>query len=337
MVDQRFFQKSNEVTLKQIIKHCKISLPKGANKNLLFSDISSLDKAKSNHISFLDNTLYIEKFKKSKAGACFLRKQFLNITPKNMIPLVTENPYHAFAITAHIFYSSKNISQGIHPKSHIEGNAQYDKSVQIDPGAVISSDVEIDTNCKIGANTVILSGVKIGKNTLIGSNCSIGYSILGSNIKIHNGVKIGQDGFGFAENIKGYLKMPQLGRVIIEDNVEIGANTTIDRGTNPDTIIGRGSKLDNLVQIGHNVVIGKNCIIVSQTGISGSTVFGNNVIVGGQVGIAGHLKIGNNVKIAAKSGVMKNIENNGIVGGVPAIPIKNWHRQTIILKNLLKK
>ena len=337
MVDQRFFQKSDKVTLNQIVKLCKVNLPKGVNNNLLFSDISSLDKAKSNHVSFLDNKLYVEKFKKSKAGACFFRKEFLNIAPKNMIPLVTNNPYYAFAIAAHIFYPSKKNSQGIHPKSNIEGNAQYDKSIQIGPGAVISSDVEIGLNCEIGANTVILSGVKIGKNTHIGPNCTIGYSILGSNIRIHNGVRIGQDGFGFAENIKGHLKMPQLGRVIIEDDVEIGANTTIDRGTNPDTIIGRGSKLDNLVQIGHNVVIGKNCILVSQSGVSGSTVLGDNVIIGGQSGIAGHIKIGNNVKIAAKSGIMKNIKNNEVVGGIPSVPIKDWHRQTITLKNLIKK
>jgi len=337
MADQRFFQKSDKIPLNQITNLCNISLTKGVNKNLLFSDISSLDSANANHISFLDNNLYIEAFKKSRAGACFFKKQFLNIAPKKMIPLITDNPYHSFALTAHLFYPSKKISQGIHPKSHIERNVKYDETVQIGPGAVISSDVHIGSNCRIGANTVILSGVTIGKNTSIGPNCSIGYSILGSNIKIHNGVRIGQDGFGYAENIKGHLKMPQLGRVIIEDNVEVGANTTIDRGTGPDTIIGRGSKLDNLVQIGHNVIIGKNCIIVAQTGISGSTVFGNNIIVGGQVGIAGHLKIGNNVKIAAKSGVMKNIDNNGVVGGIPAVPIKNWHRQTIVLKKLVKK
>ena len=195
----------------------------------------------------------------------------------------------------------------------------------------------IGSNCLIGANTVILSGVVIGDNTIIDPNCTIAYSIIGSNVKIHNGVRIGQDGFGFAQNENVNLKMPQLGRVLIKDNVEIGSNCSIDRGTGPDTIIGEGTKLDNLVQIGHNAVLGKNCILVAQSGISGSTQIGNNVIIGGQVGIAGHLKIGNNVRIAAKSGVMKNIEDGMTVGGIPSVPIKDWHRQTIILKQLTKR
>ena len=337
MADPKFFPKSNKLTLEQVSKLTKITLPKFVDKNQIFDDISPLASANKKNISFLDNKNYITHFKTSKAGACFFKKDFEKLAPKNMIHLITTNPYHSFAIIANAFYPMKVISTGIHNEAHIENNVKYDKTVQIGPGSVISKDVVIGSNSLIGSNTVILSGVVIGNNATIGSNCTIAYSIIGSNVTIHNGVRIGQDGFGFAQNENVNLKVPQLGRVLIKDNVEIGSNTTIDRGTGPDTIIGDGTKLDNLVQIGHNAVLGKNCIMVAQSGVSGSTKIGNNVIIGGQVGIAGHLKIGNNVKIAAKSGVMKNIKDGETVGGVPSVPINDWHRQTIILKKLIEK
>ena len=337
MADPKFFPQSKKLTLEQISKLTKISLPKSVNKNRVFSDISTLDAASQDNVSFLDNKNYINQFKKSKAGACFFKKDFENIAPKNMIPLISTNPYHSFTIIANAFHPMKDITAGIHPKAHIETGVKYDDTVQIAAGSVVSNNVEIGSNCLIGANTVILSGVVIGNNTIIGPNCTIAYSIIGSNVKVHNGVRIGQDGFGFAQNENINLKMPQLGRVLIKNNVEIGSNSCIDRGTGPDTIIGEGTKLDNLVQIGHNAVIGKNCIFVAQSGVSGSTQIGDNTIIGGQVGIAGHLKIGNNVKIAAKSGVMKNIEDGMTVAGVPSVPINDWHRQTIILKKLTNK
>ena len=338
MTDPNFFPRSKKLTLDQISKLTKITLPRSVDKKRIFLDISPLDSASKDNISFLDNKNYINQFKKSKAGACFFRKDFEEVAPKNMIPLISTNPYHSFALVANAFYPMKDITNaGVHPRAHVESNVKYDDTVQISPGAIVSSNVVIGSNCFVGANTVILSGVNIGANTIIGSNCTIAYSIIGSNVKIHNGVQIGQDGFGFAQNENMNLKMPQLGRVIIKDNVEIGSNCTIDRGTGPDTIIGDGTKIDNLVQIGHNAIIGKNCIFVAQSGVSGSTQVGNNVIIGGQVGIAGHLKIGNNVKIAAKSGVMKNIEDGATVGGVPSVEIKDWHRQTIILKKLISK
>ena len=337
MADPKFFSKSKKLTLEQISKLTNIALHKSVDKNRIFDDISGLDTASQNNISFLDNKKYIDHFKKSKAGACFFKKDFIEIAPKNMIHLISDNPYHSFAIIANAFYPIKDITAGVHPKAHVESSVKYDDTVQIAPGAVVSSDVVLGSNCLIGANTVILSGVIIGDNTVIGTNCTISYSIIGSNVKIHNGVTIGQDGFGFAQNENINLKMPQLGRVLIKDKVEIGSNCSIDRGTGPDTVIGEGTKLDNLVQIGHNAVIGKNCIMVAQSGIAGSTQIGNNVIIGGQVGIAGHLKIGNNVRIAAKAGVMKNIEDGMTVGGIPSVPINDWHRQTIVLKKLIKK
>ena len=337
MADPKFFQKSKEFTLEQISKIAKIRLPKNIDSKKIIDDIAPLDTADNNKISFLDNKNYINQFKASKAGACFFKKDFLDIAPKKMIPLISDNPYHSFALIANAFYPLKNEVLGKNSNNYIDSTVKYDNSVKISFGAVISKNVTIGSNSFIGANTVIMQGVTIGKNTIIGSNCTIAYSIIGSNVKIHNGVKIGQDGFGFAQNNNLHLKVPQLGRVLIEDDVEIGSNSTIDRGASNDTKIGHGSKLDNLVQIAHNVILGKNCILVAQCGIAGSTILGNNVIVGGQVGIAGHLNIGNNVKIAGKSGVMKDIKDNSIVAGIPSVHVTDWHRQTIILKKLIKK
>ena len=172
----------------------------------------------------------------------------------------------------------------------------------------------------------------LGDNCLIGDNVSIYFSKISDNVKIYQGAKIGGEGFGFAIHKKGFKKIPQLGRVIIDKNVEIGCNSTIDRGSIGDTVIGENSMIDNIVHLGHNVKIGKNCIIAAMTGISGSSTLGDNVLVGGQVGISGHIRIGNNVKIAAKSGVMKNIDDNNSVGGYPAENIIDWHRGTILKK-----
>ena len=186
MADSKFYQTSEKLTLDQIAKLCDLKLPKNIDKKRIFIDISSLDTADKNHVSFLDNNNYIDKFKSSNAGACFFRKGFLKFAPKKMVPLVTDVPYHLFAIIANAFYPPKKITSGLHPRAHIESTSKFDETVQIGPGTVISGNVQIGPNTQIGANTVILSGVTIGKNNYIGPNCTIGYTNLGSNIKIHN-------------------------------------------------------------------------------------------------------------------------------------------------------
>ena len=192
-------------------------------------------------------------------------------------------------------------------------------------------------NCEIGNNSVIGPGVVIGDNCLIGDNVSIYFSIIGDNAKIYQGVRLGSEGFGFIMKGNSFKKIPQLGRVVIGNHVEVGSNTTIDRGSIGDTIVGNYTMIDNIVHLGHNVKIGERCIIAAMTGISGSTSIGNNVIIGGQVGISGHLSIGNNVKIAAKTGVMKNIDDNSVIAGYPSEKISDWHRNTVILKKMRKK
>ncbi len=201
---------------------------------------------------------------------------------------------------------------------------------------MIGAQAVIGDGVVIGANTVIGKGVQIGSGSRIGALCTISHTIMGSQCIIHRGTHIGQDGFGFAMGRGGHVKVPQLGRVMIGSHVEIGSGTCIDRGAGPDTIIGDGCKIDNLVQIAHNVQLGRGCVVVSQVGISGSTVLEDGVVAGGQVGIAGHLTIGAGAMLAARSGVTRNLEGAKAYGGTPAVPIKDWHRQVVALNRLIK-
>ena len=201
--------------------------------------------------------------------------------------------------------------------------------------AHISEDVIIGEGCYIGENTYIGAGVKLGNECFIANNCSISYAVIGNNLVLHPGARIGQDGFGFAPSNSGITKVPQLGRVVIGNFVEIGANTCIDRGAIDDTIIGDHTKIDNLVQIGHNVNIGSHCIIVAQTGIAGSSHIGDGTMLGGQTGISGHVTVGKKVVLAAQGGIISDVADGEVLGGTPAVPIRQWHKQTIILKKLI--
>ncbi len=296
MADPRFFPPPSALPLREIaaLTHAEIVAPAGCSisdaEHISIKDVAPLDRAGAQDISFLDNSKYGDLFRASKAGACFLRSKNAASAPPHMILLVTQDPYRAFAVTAQKLYPRDAVSSW--PAGKLEANihplAQIGNHCTIAPGAVI------EENVSIGDHTVIMPGAWIGRGVSIGSHCHIGvnaalsHCLLGNHVVIHRHVCIGQEGFGFAMGREGHVKVPQLGRVLIEDEVEIGAGTCIDRGTGPDTVIGAGTKIDNLVQVGHNVQIGKRCIIVSQVGISGSTRIGDGAVLAGQVGIAGH-------------------------------------------------
>jgi len=338
MADKKFFQTAAPISIEAIaaMTGAVPVLRSGKNPDAArtFADVAPLSRAGDNDISFLDNIKYAETFGHSKAGACFVRVKYVDNAPPNMVLFVTEQPYYAYALTAQYFYPVAHISPSISPAAHIDETAKVGSGCRIDSGTVLGRNVKIGDNSWIGANTVISDGVEIGSNTIIGPLCSISHSIVGNHVIVHRGVHIGQDGFGFAPGRGSIIKVPQLGRVIIGDNVEIGSGTCIDRGAGPDTMIGAGSKIDNLVQIGHNVQIGRSVVVAAQTGIAGSTFVGDGVMIGGQVGISGHLNIGAGAKLAAQTGVMNDVPPGASFGGSPAVAIKDWHRQTIALAKI---
>lgn len=340
MADQRFFQASAPASLSALaeLTGAVPHLRDGQSLEALqhFTDVAPLETAGASDVSFLDNAKYAAAFAASNAGACFVRSKYIASAPAHMLLLVTEEPYYAYALAATHFYPAATFEPGIAASAVIAESASIGRGVRIDAGAVIGERVTIADGCHIGANTVISAGVEVGAGSSIGALCSISHTLIGKRVIIHRGVHIGQDGFGFAPGRGGILKVPQLGRVVIGDMVEIGSGTCIDRGAGPDTIIGMGTKIDNLVQIAHNVQIGRFCFVVSQVGIAGSTQVGDGVMLGGQVGLAGHITIGAGAKVAAKSGVMTDLEPRASYGGIPAMPIKDWHRQTVSLAKLAK-
>lgn len=334
MADARFFTKKLSLTLKEILEFTGARLLKAYDMAAKIEDVAPLESAEKNNLSFFINNKYLAAFESSKAGFCFALERFVKKAPESMVVLVHDNPYKAYAIIASKFYSDKTSNGEISSTAVISGNAKIGSNCQIGHFVVIEDNAQIGDNSIIDHNTVIKAGVIIGKNAKIASNVTISHAIIGDDVTIYPGAKIGQDGFGFATDHTGHMKVPQLGIVIIGNKVEIGANTTIDRGSAQNTEIADMCQIDNLVQLGHNVKLGKACVIVAQVGIAGSTKLGDFVVLGGQVGIAGHLKIGNFVQVAAQSGVAQDIEDKQRVGGYPAIAIRKWHRQNFYLQQL---
>jgi len=337
MADPRFFDVAGPFTVQELATISGAELAPGVAPELVISDVQALSDAGAGDITFLDNKKYVDDFMSTNAEVCLVDPDLADKALDGISLLLSKTPYHAYAKVAQAFYPTKPLQVGQISSKTIDPTATISESCEVSVGAVIGAGVEIGENCYIGSNSVISSGSKIGDNTRIGDGVSIQCAIIGQRVIIHPGVRIGQDGFGFAMGPGGHIKVPQLGRVIIHDDVEIGANTTIDRGAGPDTIIGQGTKIDNLVQIAHNVVLGSHCVVVSQVGISGSTKFGDFVVIGGQAGFAGHLEIGSGVQVAAQSGIMRNIAPGVKVGGSPAKPIRDWLKETATLERLTKK
>lgn len=333
MADSRFYRNFGPFTLGEVAEWAGAALAASANALLPLKDLAPLNTAQAGDLSFFDNVQYLDAFSSSKASACFVREKFIAKAPAGMAVLISDDPYRAYALAAQRFYPD-TLAQ---PVDGVSSGASIVSDCIIGAGACIGDGVAIGARCSIGSNAVIHSGVIIGDDCHIGANTTLSHCLLGNRIIIHRGAHIGQDGFGFAMSRAGHLKVPQLGRVIIEDDVEIGSATCIDRGTVGDTVVGQGTKIDNMVQIGHNVQIGKQCVIISQCGIAGSTKLGDGVILAGQVGVSGHLTIGSGVRVAAKSGITADLLAGHNYGGIPAQPIKDWHRQVVALKTLTKR
>ena len=343
MINNQFFEKKKEfVTLKEVLEVTKSTLEKN-NKydlNKKIYNVNSLENAEKNDISFFHSTIYLQQFLISKAGFCFMEEKFINKKPKSMIAIINPNPYFAYAqFLSHFYSDTKTIknTDKISSKAIIEESATIGHGTEIKAGAYIGHNVIIGKNCLIGNNSVINNNCQIGDNVTINSLVTISYCNIGNNVIIHNGSQIGQDGFGFAHSNGKLQKILQLGIVEIHNNVEIGANSSIDRGAVTNTIIGEQVKIDNMVQIGHNVTIDEGTVIAGCAAVAGSVKIGKFVQIGGGSCINGHIKIGDGVKIAGFSGVVKSVKDMQSVGGIPAIAIKDWHRINIKLLKMLKK
>lgn len=339
MADPRFFQKSKGFSISEIAEISGCAFSDAVDPNFVLDDVAPLHNAEKNHLSFLDNVKYKGDFLTTKAGACFISPTMEEFAPADTICLITSTPYKAYALAAQAFYPEEYTADN----THVADTAAIDETAYIGAFVTIGHHVTIGCNVVIGehtrieSNTVIEDNVKIGAHCRIGSNVTVSHALIADHVRLYPGVRVGQDGFGFAISPTGHVKVPQLGRVILEDHVEIGANTTIDRGAGPDTVIGQGTWIDNLVQIGHNVTIGRGCVIVAQVGISGSARIEDYVAIGGQVGIAGHITLGMGARIGAQAGVISDVPGGQEYLGSPAFPKSQFFRQVAALNRLIKK
>ncbi len=302
--------------------------------HMLMHGVAPLQTAGPQDVSFLDNKRYAPLLGQTKAGAVIVHPDFVTMLPEGCIPLVTPEPYVGWAKISALFYPFAKARAGIHPSAIIDPSARIDETVQIGAGSVIGARVEIGGGSIIGPLCCLDDGVIIGADCRINAQVTVSHAVLGNRVVLYPGVRIGQDGFGFAISKAGFTPVPQLGRVLIGDGAEVGANSCIDRGSAQDTIIGPGVHIDNLVQIAHNVVIGAHSVIVAQVGISGSTQIGQGVMIAGQAGLAGHLSIGPGARIGAQSGVMTDIAAGEEVTGSPSQNAKAFFREIITLRKL---
>ncbi|TVQ33939.1 MAG: UDP-3-O-(3-hydroxymyristoyl)glucosamine N-acyltransferase [Geminicoccaceae bacterium] len=332
MPDPRFFDRAGPFPLALVAQRAGARLE--GDPAMPIQDVAALGLATERDVAFFDNRRLRDALAATRAGALIVRDADRDLAPAGRALLISLEPYRSYAAVAALFYpSQERRAAGVHAGAHVDPTAKLGDRVHVAAGAVVEAGAEIGDGCRIAANAVLGERCILGPDCVVGAGASLSHCLIGARTVIHAGVRIGQDGFGYALGF-AHGKVPQLGRVLIGDDVEIGANTTIDRGALGDTVIGSGTKIDNLVQIAHNVVLGEHCVIVAQSGISGSAELGHHVVVAAQSGITGHLTIGPGARLAARTAVIRDLEGNQDYGGAPAIPAKEWRRQLVAIGRL---
>lgn len=330
--DPRFFARSGPHSLATVAETAKAEAP---GTDLLLSGCAPLQTAGPDEVSFLDNRRYAPALEKTSAGAVIVHPDMLSRVPDGTVPIVTTDPYAGWARVAALFYPTPPVCPGVHLSAFVAEGARVDPSAEVGPFALVEDGAEVGARCRIGPYAAVGPGVLLGPDCRIGAHASLSYALVGARVYVYPGARIGQEGFSFARTETGFLTIPQLGRVVLEDDVEVGANTTIDRGSTGDTVIGAGSRLDNLVQIGHNVRLGRCCVVVAQVGIAGSTVLEDFVQVGGQAAMAGHLRVGKGARIGAQAGVISDVPPGAALIGSPAQPRQEFFRQVVALRRMI--
>ncbi len=342
MSEPIFFNRGGGLSVGDIAHLTGAEPGRDARLDRRITDIAQVDRAGPADIVFVDRPQYVRHLPATRAGACLTTERFADQVPPHVVVLCTGEPYRAFVTVARILFptaarpSSLFACEGVAGDAAVHPSARLENGVSVDPSAVIGPRAEIGAGTVVAAGAVIGPDVRIGRDCSVGAGASITHALIGDRVILHPGCRIGQDGYAFMRGASGHEKIVQLGRVIIQDDVEIGANSTIDRGGIRDTVVGEGTKIDNLVQIGHNVLVGRHCLLVSQVGISGSSVVGDYAILGGQVGISDHVTIGEGAELAAKSGVALDIPAGQRWGGSPAMPVRDWMRSYAMLRRMAR-